>query len=146
MSCYQIASDTDGDIRGETSDWSHVANTYCDLDAADGYDFSGTGIADSDGKEITGHAHVVTDSYPYVMPFFAGAIWNQVTSFDVRSDSETAETARLTTSNSTSGPTVSSTSSQTTTTPAPVDPETASPTVTAGVKRLQCHWVNGCAV
>jgi hypothetical protein len=111
-SCYAITDDADGDVGADTSDYAHAATNDCDLDKANGYDFTGMGIADSDGNEITGYAYVATDSYPYVMPFYAGSTWNEVASFDVWPDSEAATPA-------------SSIS-----TPAPADPETAMPTGT----------------
>ena len=39
---------------------------------ANGYDFTGKGITNSDGQAITGYGYVATDTYPYVMPYLYG--------------------------------------------------------------------------
>ena len=67
-SCYKLQkSDT-----GSTSSYTHVEGTDCDLDIANGYDFTGKGIKGPDDKEITGYAYVASEDYPWVMPFMYG--------------------------------------------------------------------------
>lgn len=83
QSCYSITNDTDQDNGGDTSDYSHIASENCDLDAANGFDFTGKGILDSEGNEITGYAYVASDTYPYVMPKYAGSTWNRLSDLNV---------------------------------------------------------------
>jgi arylsulfatase A-like enzyme len=81
-SCYTMTSDTDGGNGDDTSDWTHIESTACDLDQANGFDFTGMNIQDNTGSNISGYAYVATHEYPYVMPFYAGSTWNRVVSVD----------------------------------------------------------------
>jgi hypothetical protein len=81
-SCYTMTSDTDGENGDDTSDWTHIESAACDLDQANGFDFTGMNIKDSTGSNISGYAYVATHDYPYVMPFYAGSTWNRVVSVD----------------------------------------------------------------
>ena len=63
-SCWQLkAGKTDA---GSTSSYEHVPGNDCELDMANGYDFTGKGIVDPAGKEITGYAYVASSDYPWV--------------------------------------------------------------------------------
>ena len=44
------------------------------MDEANGYDFTGKGIFDSEGNEITGYAYVGSENYPYVIAKFYGSV------------------------------------------------------------------------
>jgi len=66
-SCY-VLTGTGGE---SSSDYTFTSSTACDLDEANGYDFTGKGINDNDGNAITGYAYVATDAYPWVMVKFA---------------------------------------------------------------------------
>jgi len=69
-SCWKLKSGkTDA---GSTSSFEHVSGSDCELDQANGYDFTGKGIKDASGNTITGYAYVATDTYPYVMPYLYG--------------------------------------------------------------------------
>ena len=69
-SCYKLK--TSSSDEGSTKNWQHVSGTDCDLDIANGYDFTGKGIKDPDGKEITGYGYVASEDYPWVMPYMYG--------------------------------------------------------------------------
>ena len=43
------------------------------MDEANGYDFTGKGIKDSEGNEMTGYAYVASEDYPFVMAKFYGS-------------------------------------------------------------------------
>jgi YHYH protein len=73
-SCYSLANDIDNDQK-DTSDYTHNMTESCDMDKANGYDFTGKNITDSNGQVISGYAYVATDTYPYTMPYFAGSTW-----------------------------------------------------------------------
>jgi YHYH protein len=73
-SCYSITNDIDNDQK-DTSDYTHNMTGRCDLDKANGYDFTGKNITDSNGQVISGYAYVATDTYPYTMPYYAGSTW-----------------------------------------------------------------------
>jgi YHYH protein len=81
-SCFAITTDTDNDGGGDTTDYTHVPTNDCDLDMANGYDFTGKGIVDNTGKAITGYAYVASDSYPYVMAYYAGSTWTPIAEFE----------------------------------------------------------------
>lgn len=66
-SCY-VLTGTGGE---SSSDYTFTSSSECDLDEANGYDFTGKGINDSDGNAITGYAYVATDAYPWVQTKFA---------------------------------------------------------------------------
>ena len=79
-SCYFMDSDADGGGGDDSSDYTHIASDDCDLDEANGFDFTGMDIRDNFGNVITGYAYVASDSYPYVMPKYAGTTWNRAES------------------------------------------------------------------
>ena len=69
----KIIVEASEDIGDDTSDYIYsefTTNVYddCDLDEANGYDFTGKGIKDPYGREISGYGYVASHDYPYVMP------------------------------------------------------------------------------
>ena len=61
-SCY-VLTGTGGE---STSDFTFTASAACDLDEANGYDFTGKGLTDPTGAAITGYAYVASDAFPWV--------------------------------------------------------------------------------
>lgn len=94
-SCFHLRNDVDGGGGDDTSDYEFDETGDCDLDLANGFDFTGAGIADSDGNLITGYAYIASESYPYVMTAYRGmrwwglktadAAWGDIVSDDYRS-------------------------------------------------------------
>ena len=66
---------------GSTSSYEHIEGDNCELDMANGYDFTGKGIVDPDGNEITGYAYVASEDYPWVMPYLYGEIGSTCDTF-----------------------------------------------------------------
>ena len=62
----------------DTTDYQYVlagtpGGAHCDLDAANGYNFTGKGLLDgASGRPISGYGYVASEDYPWVMPKFAG--------------------------------------------------------------------------
>jgi len=68
-SCYKLVG-TGGE---STSDYEFIPGEDCDLDEANGFDFTGKGMFDNEGNELTGYAYLASESYPYVMPYLYGS-------------------------------------------------------------------------
>jgi plastocyanin len=61
------------EIGDDSTDYYFVQDkNNCDLDEANGLDFTGKGYVDERGVDITGYAYVMSDDYPYVMIKYAG--------------------------------------------------------------------------
>jgi YHYH protein len=80
-SCYKLAlANSTGTY---PSDWVHSLQEDCDLDEANGYLFTADdNITNQYGKRIVGYGYVATDTYPYVMPLYAGTQWSSITTLD----------------------------------------------------------------
>lgn len=72
-SCYHLMNDLDNGGGDDTSDYVFEDKPTCDLDLANGYNFTDKGIRDSNNNEVTGYAYLVSDSYPYVMAAYRGS-------------------------------------------------------------------------
>jgi len=68
-SCYTLR---DGATGTNAADYYYRSNVDCDLDEANGFDFTNRGYTDHLNNVITGYAYVVSDTFPYVMPKYAG--------------------------------------------------------------------------
>lgn len=68
-SCYTLQEDQKGDLPGH---YDFKSDSNCDLNEANGYNFTGKGIVDSNNETIEGWAYVASESFPYVMPKFMG--------------------------------------------------------------------------
>jgi YHYH protein len=80
-SCYKLAFDNS--TGAFPADWVHSLQDDCDLDEANGYLFTaGDNIIDEHGEQIVGYGYVATDTYPYVMPYYAGAQWSSITTLN----------------------------------------------------------------
>tara|TARA_A100001015_G_scaffold90427_1_gene100698 strand:+ start:188 stop:5755 length:5568 start_codon:yes stop_codon:yes gene_type:complete len=61
------------EIDDDSTDYEYVKDkNSCDLDEANGFDFTSKGYVDARGEDITGYAYVMTDDYPYVITHYAG--------------------------------------------------------------------------
>jgi uncharacterized protein YjbI with pentapeptide repeats len=54
-------------------DHKYNANNNCNLDEANGFDFTDKGILNPEGEEISGYGYVVTRDYPYLPLKYAGS-------------------------------------------------------------------------
>jgi len=76
-SCYHMRNSSDDGVIGDDSaDW-FFRNSFadaCELDEANGYDFTGSGIKDNNGNEIVGYAYVASDVMFGTPPKLAGAV------------------------------------------------------------------------
>ena len=52
--------------------YEYQPSVHCDLDEANGYDFTNRGFTDHLDNPIEGYAYVASESYPYIMPKYAG--------------------------------------------------------------------------
>ncbi|CAD7975383.1 unnamed protein product [Amoebophrya sp. A25] len=55
-----------------SSDNTKINVMPCELDEANGFDFTNLNYTDANGREITGYGYLLTEEYPFVPPYFAG--------------------------------------------------------------------------
>ena len=61
------------ELGDDTTDYEFVKDkNNCELDEANGFNFTGKSYTDDKGETITGYAYVMSDDYPYVMTHYAG--------------------------------------------------------------------------
>lgn len=70
-SCWK---QTDVNNGGENESDYSFSTDNCELDKANGYDFTGKGVTDSTGAEITGYAYVASEAYPFLMAYLHGKV------------------------------------------------------------------------
>merc|ERR1712178_527364 len=63
----------DGATGTNASHYQYKSNVDCDLDEANGFDFTNRGYTDHLNNVITGYAYIASETFPYVMPKYAGA-------------------------------------------------------------------------
>jgi uncharacterized protein YjbI with pentapeptide repeats len=62
------------------SNGKYEPSQNCHLDEANGYDFTGQNILDSNNNEISGYGYVVTSEFPHLPPKYAGSyVYNFIT-------------------------------------------------------------------
>ena len=68
-SCYVKV---EGESGSHSTHYEYQPSVNCDLDEANGYDFTNRGFTDHLDNPIEGYAYVASESYPYIMPKYAG--------------------------------------------------------------------------
>ena len=68
-SCYRLI---DGEKGTDMAHYEYRPNVDCDLDEANGFDFTNRGYTDHLNNVITGYAYIASETFPYVMPKYAG--------------------------------------------------------------------------